>query len=312
MNTTDRRFLIKEVGRELFRLLFEQHPSLFNGYHRARGKVTQPQKVHLVFETPRDLVGLPLEFLFSESDGDYLVLLHPMVRQIQGVETRREPLSPEFIRRLISSGSKLRILLLASNTEPRIDLIDETGRELADLLSSVEWIDLTYIETKDAVHSTVEEVLRSCKHHIVQYIGHGTFHKASPERSSMFFWENSDRSGKVKAISGNHLRYLLEDSDTRLFHLTCCEGAKTGDITDLLDDDYLGIADGIIQSGVPSVLGYRWPVPAVSAQVITLAFYRSLIKYGSPELAVLDARRELAGHEKDDLTWASPILIVQG
>jgi len=49
----------------------------------------------------------------------------------------------------------------------------------------------------------------------------------------------------------------------------------------------------------------------VSAKEMALAFYRSMLQHGSPELALLDARRELAMRNKDDLTWASPILIVQ-
>jgi len=311
MSTADRRFLIKDVGRELYRLLFEQHSAVLNGYHRALGRTKINQYLHLVFESTRDLAGLPLEFIFSDEAGDYLTLLHPMVRQIRGVVTRREPISAELIRRLASSGEKLRVLLLVSNTEPRIDLIDKIGEELVDLLSPLNWLDLTHVRTEAATYSAVQRMLRGCKHHIVHYVGHGVFHEGSPEQSRLFFWEDSNRSGNIKPMTGNELRWLLEDSDTRLFHLTCCEGTRTGSPVDLLDDDYLGIADGIIQSGVPSVLGYRWSVPAVSAKEMALAFYRSMLQHGSPELALLDARRELAMRNKDDLTWASPILIVQ-
>ena len=311
MSTADRRFLIKEVGRELHRLLFEQHSPVLNGYYRALGRVAKKQYLHLVFESTRDLAGLPLEFLFSEESSDYLTLLHPLTRQIRGVVMRRESISPEMLRRLVSSGERLRVLLLASNTKPRIDLIDKMGERLADLLSRTSWLDLTYVRTEAATYSAVQEMLRGCEHHIVHYIGHGGFHEGSPEQSSLFFWEGSNRSGSIKPMTGNELRFLLEDSDTRLFHLTCCEGTRTGGLVDLLDDDYLGIADGIIQSGVPSVLGYRWQVPAVSAKKMALAFYRSILRRGSPEFALLDARRELAMCNKDDLTWASPILIVQ-
>jgi len=310
MSTVDRRFLIKETGQELYRLLFEQHPSVLNGYHRALGRVTKKQYLHLVFESTRDLAGLPLELLFSEEAGGYLTLLHPLIRQIRGVVTRRESVSPEMIRRLVSSGERLRVLLLASNTKPRIDLIDEIGEQLANLLLPVSWLDLTYVRTEAATYSAVQEMLHGCEHHIVHYIGHGDFLEGSPEQSSLFFWEGSNRSGSVKSMTGNQLRFLLQDSDTRLFHLTCCEGARAGSMVDLLDDDYLGIADGIIQSGVPSVLGYRWPVSAASAQEMALTFYRSVLRHGSPGLALLDARQELA-RNKDALTWASPILIVQ-
>jgi CheY-like chemotaxis protein len=292
MSTADCRFRIKEAGQELYRLLFEQHSSVLNGYHRALGRVTKKQYLHLVFESTRDLAGLPLEFLFSKESSDYLTLLHPLTRQIRGVVTRRESVSPEMLRRLVNSGERLRVLLLASNTKPRIDLIDEIGEQLEDLLAPVSWLDLTYVRTEAATYSAVQEMLRGCEHHIVHYIGHGDFLEGSPEQSSLFFWEGNNRSGNVKPMNGNQLRFLLQDSDTRLFHLTCCEGTRAGGLVDLLDDDYLGIADGIIQSGVPSVLGYRWPVSAESAQRMALAFYSSVLRHGSPELALLDARQE--------------------
>ena len=312
MNSPDGRFLIKDVGRELYRLLFEQHPLLVNGYHRALGQVPQRQNLQLAFESTRELAGLPLEFLFSDVAGDFLALLHPMTRQVRGVETRRGPISAEYVERLARSGQKLRVLLLVSNTEPRIDLIDTMGEELATLLSSADWLSVDHIKTEAATYETACKLLRGCRYHIVQYIGHGGYHETSPENSALLFWERPNRSGNLVAVTANELRWLLENSsDTRLFHLTCCEGTRTGSSVDLLDDDYLGIGDGLVQSGVPSVLGYRWPVAAGSARQMVLAFYRSLLGHGSPELALLDARRDLAGRNKDDLTWASPILISQ-
>jgi CHAT domain-containing protein len=78
-----------------------------------------------------------------------------------------------------------------------------------------------------------------------------------------------------------------------------------------LDDDYLGIADGIIQAGIPSVLGFRWPVSVGGAWKLALDFYRSFLRYGSPEHALLDARRELAMSDLNNPDWASPVLVVQ-
>jgi CheY-like chemotaxis protein len=310
MGKADRRFLTKEVGQELYRLLFAQHTPVLNGYHRALGRVSKSQHLHLVLESTRDLAGLPLEFLFSEEAGDYLALLHPIIRKIRGVVTRRAPISPAFIEQVISSGDKIRVLLVASNTKPPIDLIDEMSEQIAKLLAPVDWIELTHLRTKMATYPAIRKRLQSCKYHIVHYVGHGLFLEDSPEQSCLIFWEDETQS-EIKPITGSQLRLLLQDSDTHLFHLTCCEGAKAGDLTDLLDDDYLGIADGIIQAGVPSVLGYRWPVPAVSAKEMALTFYRSMLRYGSPEMAVMEARKELAMRNKDDLTWASPIMIVQ-
>lgn len=284
---------------------------VLNGYHQAVGRSKVSQHLHLAFESNRDWAGLPLEFLYSDQAGDYLSLLHPIIRQIRGVVTRRDPISAEFVKRLVNSEEKLRILLVVSNTLPQVDLIDEIGEKVSDLLSPVKWIETTCIRTEEATYQSVREMLRACKYHVVHYIGHGDYQERSPEQSSLFFWEGKNRAGNVKAMTASELRLLLDNSDIRLFHLTACEGTHTGSAADLLDDDYLGLADAIIQSGVPSVLGYRWPVSAGSAKEMAIAFYRSFVRHGSPELALLDARRDIAMRNKDDLTWVSPILIVQ-
>jgi CHAT domain-containing protein len=94
--------------------------------------------------------------------------------------------------------------------------------------------------------------------------------------------------------------------------LSCCSGSRTGAPDKLLDDDFLGIADGIIHAGVPSVLGFRWPVSDDGAITLALAFYESLARQGHLDTALLDARREVAMQDRDDITWLSPILIMQG
>ena len=79
----------------------------------------------------------------------------------------------------------------------------------------------------------------------------------------------------------------------------------------LLDDDFLGIADSLVQASVPAVLGYRWPVSDSGATTLALAFYKSLAKQGQIDTALLDARCKVAAQDRDDITWLSPILIMQ-
>lgn len=112
-------------------------------------------------------------------------------------------------------------------------------------------------------------------------------------------------------MRATELKLLLERSEARLVYMSNCYGATTGSQTDLLDDDFLGLADAAMQAGVPSVIGFLWPVSDVGAPKLTLAFYRSLLEQGSPEIALWHARRELARPNKDDPTWLSPILIHQ-
>jgi ActR/RegA family two-component response regulator len=306
-----RRFNLKEIGRDLYRLLFLEHPTVLGGYHLGLGKVSKYNRLHFAFESTRDLIGVPLEFLFSDISGEYLALTHPLTRRIRNVTTEREPLSPDLLNRTRRRNQKLRVLLISSDTKPPIAAIDEIGAELQILLAKHGWIKADLILTADATYERIRGELKECQYDIVQYIGHGLYDETSPEQSSLFFWEKTNRVGKIRPMKASELKLLLQNSEVRLLHLACCEGAREGQAVHLLDDDFLGIADAAIQSGVPSVLSFRWPVSVLGARKFAIEFYKSLVNQGSPELALLEARRELAGPNRDDPTWASPILIVQ-
>ncbi len=86
----------------------------------------------------------------------------------------------------------------------------------------------------------------------------------------------------------------------------------TGPREQLVRHDFLGLADAIVQAGVPAVLGFRWPVSDHAALEMCQAFYRSLAQHGEPDVALLDARRNVYRENADDPAWLSPILIVQG
>ncbi|MBN1922055.1 MAG: CHAT domain-containing protein [Anaerolineae bacterium] len=307
---TKTRFLLKETGEQIYTELFDKHPVLANSYARALGRVTSQKYLHFCLQGEPELISIPLEFLYLQDERQYLALIHPLTRQIRGVVMRRSAISPDMVT-LFTTGEKLRLLILVSNTNPNIDLIDQMGEQILQMLEPVDWLEVTLVRTREAAHARVQELLQSRQYQMVQYIGHGYFDESSPEQSGLLFWSRENRSGSPTPMTANQLRFLLQDSDVRLFHLTCCEGAQTGDAASQLDDDSLGIADAIIQAGVPSVLGYRWPVPAARARDFSLAFYRSFIQHGSPPLAVLEARKKLAMDDKDELTWVSPILISQ-
>ena len=112
-------------------------------------------------------------------------------------------------------------------------------------------------------------------------------------------------------MKSRELRTLLQESDVRLVYLSCCNGATTGERADLLHDDFLGLVDTIVQSGVPTALGYRRPVEDRWAPTLACAFYESLLQQGHPGVALWRARCELAGIDKNSLTWLSPIMVHQ-
>ena len=300
------RFHVKEIGRDLWREIFVDHPEAERAYVEARIK---GQPLALLFESTREFLGLPLEFTRSDEPDEYLILQHPLSRFICRATPKREAISPWLLART----GELRILLIASNTKPPIGGVDIETRRLRDYLQSQDCIPVkvSFLPTELATYQRVQTELKKGSYDIVHYAGHGHYKGDSPEESSLYFWTGENKCGNVVQMKATELKMLLAQSEARLLYLSSCYGTTTGSQAALLDDDFLGLADAIAQAGVPSVLGFRWPVSDRGACEMALAFYRSLLDQGSPEVGLWSARCKLAALDRNDTTWMSPILIHQ-
>jgi CHAT domain-containing protein len=244
----------------------------------------------------------------SDEPQEYLVLQHPLIRFVCGATPKREAISPQ----MLVLTKALRVLIIASNTNPPIDGVDTEVQELSHYLKHQEFIpvDVNLIPTGLATYERIRKELQESSYDIVHYAGHGSYKATSPEESSLYFWASEGKQGDVVPMPATELKLLLERSEVRLVYLSSCYGTATGSQVALLDDDFLGLADAVVQAGVPSVVGFRWPVSDDGARKLALAFYHSLLEQGSPEIALWNARCELAV-DRNDTTWLSPILIHQ-
>ncbi|MFQ6101419.1 MAG: CHAT domain-containing protein [Anaerolineae bacterium] len=315
----DQRFDIKHLGQDLYKDIFTPYPEVTNSYHQAVGQ-TGEANLHLIFKTQRDLLSLPLEFLFWGSD--WAVLRHPLSRFVLNAPVRRQALSPAFLRRCHRRRERVRILLIASNTPPSIPGCEREVEILAQLLpgflrDSGMRYEITVLPTKEATLAQVREELQNCPYHVLHYSGHGYYDPQNPEESCLFFWDDSNGKRKVGKLTGQELKLTMKSTrahptSLRFAYLSCCWGAAGAKAVSLLDNDFLGIADALVQAGVPAVLSYRWPVSDDGAEKLALAFYKSLFAQGHLATALLEARCHVAGRlGRDDTTWLSPILICQ-
>jgi ActR/RegA family two-component response regulator len=299
------RFHIKEIGYDLWHDIFAEHPEIERAYVEARAK---SQPLTLFFETSRDFLKLPLEFIRSDEPDEHLVLQHPMARFICGITPRQEAISPHLMAR----AEKLRVLMVASNTHPPIDGVDSEAQTLSHYLKRQEFmpVDVDLLPTEKATYDRFRNAIKNGKYDILHYAGHGLHTPNSPEKSCLYFWEGEDKQGNIIEMQATELKMLLEHSTIRLVYLSSCYGTTSGDERDLLHDDFLGLADAVVQAGTPSVIGFRWPVSDSGAHDLAQSFYCSLLEMGSPEIALWSARRGLA-IDRDNPTWLSPILIHQ-
>jgi two-component system, OmpR family, alkaline phosphatase synthesis response regulator PhoP len=312
-------FNSKRVGGQLHESVFVKHPEIFGRYKQALGGVKTEELLHIRLESPGDLLRVPFECLLDGvlDASSYLVLRHPFARTIMNDDpTRLASVSPGFFNDLYDKGRELRILLIASNTYPPISDADNEIKILSKELKRIFEqkriaVHVHVIPTKQATYTTVRNILRKCNYHVVHYAGHADYDKDLPEQSYLVFREKQNAQDDMKRLSAAEIQQLLRGSDVRFVYLSCCRGTTTGAPAKLLDGDFLGMADGIIRAGVPAVLGFRWSVSDSSAKMLALEFYKSLAEQGQLDTALLHARCEVAAHNRDDITWLSPILIMQ-
>lgn len=305
---------MKREGKRLYQELLAGNDELMRMWGMARQASGRSDNLHVSFLGPRGYLGMPYEILH---DGvEHLSLQFPVSRCVTGIASDRPDLRC-LIRQTIDEP--LRILLIASNTDPTESTgIDAEGevRELREVMNRrIEAIGLKAVVdcllTDEASLKEVEQRLEGSPYHIIHYAGHGEFEPMTGERSGLVFWSRSNRRGKVVALRATRLSQLLRNSKTVFLYLNCCVGTVVSNQDLLRSNDYLGLADAIVQAGIPGVLGYRWSIRDESARRFAIRFYQELFASHSLEQATLKARRDLYGQNPDDETWTSPILVIQ-
>jgi hypothetical protein len=322
----DWRFEMQEIGSDLFREIVLAHPEVQGGFMAGVGRARRDESLVLTFKCPRELLSLPVEFLYAVdfiSDWeDHLALNHPMTKYVTGVYFRHRPLPRDFYL-----NKDVRLLFLASNTHgcvfmsgkegylPKIPGVEEELGELETLLNGLRetgkiHCQFDFMHTADLTYQEAKRLLASNRYDLVHYAGHGAFSSEKVEDSALFFWKDEPGS-QVIAMTINELKDLVKDTRLRFFYLSCCKGAEVGDELQLLDNDFLGIMDGLVVAKIPAILGMRWPLSDEGAKVLAHAFYETLFQTGAIDLALFNARRAVACRNKNDETWASPILVLQ-
>lgn len=310
----DWRFQVKEIGRELFDELVLNRPEIEKGYQRAVGHVQQAT-LSLVLHAPRYFLRLPFEALHSEDEG-YLCLKYPMYRVVSGCFFDKEPLSTALISQLDSQGERPRALVVASNTwntrTSPIPGVEEEVRKVSALLRK-HGFDVCSLSTDEATEKRVRDELTGGGYLLFHYAGHGAYSPDSPEKGALYFWEGTKGKSKVINLIASQLEILVQKTPLHLVYLSCCWGAHTAPPATLLDDDFLGVMDGLVMGGVPAVLGFRWPVSDDGAQLLAQSFYSAwLDEEKKLDKALYEARRTVADQlGRDERAWFSPILAMR-
>jgi DNA-binding response OmpR family regulator len=314
------RLLSKTLGENLWRKMFVEHREVDATYQSEMGTLGGPDKLRLRFPGTAEFLRVPLEYMHDQTD--WLALRHPFARSVTGVKRNRPALCAEVLARIWAEQRPLRVLAIASNVTsvglpaiPGADAEVETlERQLPVLFAGKGGrsfdVEVTAVPTKTASFAKVEGLLEAGNFDVLHYAGHCIVDQNTGQ-SALPFWQNEGATGSVKLLKAEKLRHLLEGSSATFVYLSGCEGAASAPGQVLTEYDLLGMADAIIQAGIPALLGFRWRVSDEAAVLAAAEFYRSLAEQGELDIAARHMRRSILDANINDPAWLSPILVVQ-
>lgn len=278
------------VGRFLYDKIFagEVGQSLLLSLERARDRL----RIVLQFddELP-ELSDLPWELLYSSYLDRPLApsIETPLVRYLEVNQGRpMQPVSPPLVvLGVLSNPSGLTSLAVEDEWQRVQDAVARLGEDKIKL------------DRVRATWGALRSRLREGPVHVLHFIGHGLFDTVAGQGALIF----EDEDGSPAPIRADHFKLLVHDhASLRLVFLNACEGAEGG-----RSDSFAGVAQQLVQQGVPVVIAMQFPVTDRAAQILSREFYRALAEGYPMDAALSEARIAVLGLP-DSLEWATPIL----
>jgi len=299
----------RRLGRELHTVLMSDE-NIAKAVIHGRNLSTRDNPAVMQFVGSGAVLGVPFELL---TDGnDYLCFENIIARGLSsdGPPTKKGEPFHEFVAQLAERGEPLRVLLVACNSDGKIPQVNSeataVGRHLERSLEALGIKPLfDDLRGPAATHKAVTERLRSGRHHLFHYAGHGRFNDTLPEVSGLVLSDGSE-------LHADELKQLLDAGNLRLAFLSCCVGARSA--KDIGRGHFHGMLDALVRADIPIVVGYRWIVSDRGAETFATTFYEELLQTLSPGLALLRSRVAATSTTKDgrdNSTWASPVMVCQ-
>lgn len=257
----------------------------------------QGLRIVLRLDDAPDLTALPWEFLYDSVGSRYLAHSDktPVVRYIDVEETLQA----------LRVTPPLRILVLISSPSDRPSLaVEAEWAGLKAELLTLEQRGLAVLERMD--QATVSMLERRLRHgercHIFHFIGHGGVDATTNQGVLVF----EDDEGRARPVGADALGMLLHDHRSlRLALLNACRSARPGSA-----DPMTGMAQKLIQQGLPAVIAMQFPITDRGALVLSREFYGALGD-GSPVDEALAHARKLMALDGFEVEWGTPVLYMR-
>ncbi|HWQ11397.1 MAG TPA: CHAT domain-containing protein [Roseiflexaceae bacterium] len=240
-----------------------------------------------------ELSALPWELLYDQRQGEFLCLSNatPIVRHLE-LPQPPEPLAVEPPLRVLGMSASPQGMAPIDTTRQRAQLAQALSP-----LSARGLVELTWLEGQS--WRDLQAALRTGRHHIFHFIGHGGFDRQAGEG----FIALASPDGDAERMTATRLARLLGDHPPlRLVILGSCEGARAEKRA-----IFSSVAATLVRRGLPAVLAGQQQVSDEAARELAREFYTALADDYPVDAALAEARKALS-LLADTLEWATPAL----
>lgn len=288
--------LMKEHGGRLFDALFQNDLLVclersFDEVRRRNG--TLRIKLRLT-DTP-ELLSLPWEYLFHRRRN--LFLSQSTTSSLVHFLELPDPVAS------LTVALPLRMLVVIANPTDQqpLDVEREWTNIQGALADLIERGMVIIDRLPNATLPELQSALRRHDYHVIHFVGHADFDETTGQGHVIF----ADAQGQSNPMPGEVLAQLLHNERTlRLAVLNACEGAQTSSI-----NPFAGIAQLLVQQGVPAVIAMRHPISDDAAIAFSHEFYAALADGYSVDAAVTEGRVAVATRMGNG-EWGTPQLIM--
>jgi hypothetical protein len=292
-----------EIGTDLFRSVFQGQVRTLLDKSRGQLEISPNLGLRLKIKLdPSDeetgaLADLPWELLCDGQTEDFFALS----RQTSLVRYLDVPRSSQPIQ----FTPPLRILAVGASPYSLEPLnLEEEERRLADLNHSSSEVEVTFLGHASA--GAVREALAGDAYHVLHFMGHGAFDRASGEGMLAFEGPN----GAPDLVSGKAFANKLKDlRSLGVVVLNACNTARSGNQGGA--SPFRGVATALVLGGVPAVVAMQRPITDRAAIGFSTAFYRHLARGDSIDEALTEGRQAIHSAKPEGFEWATPVLFLR-
>ncbi len=243
------------------------------------------------------LADLPWEYLYDGTRAHFLSLSAqtPIVRYLD-IPERIRPLQvvpPLEILTLIASPSgypPLDVEREYQNLTQAMDPLIKKGLVVLNRLT-------------EPTLAGLQRRLRQSACNIFHFIGHGGFDQKTQAGGLIF---EDERSGS-QHVDSMYLGTLLHDHRSlRMAVLNACGGTYG-----LRSDPFSGMAEGLVQQGIPAVIAMQFEISDEAAIVFSKGLYQAIADGYPVDAALAESRKAIFTSADETLEWGTPVLFMR-